>query len=304
MPQTKVPDEKILESYSRLKNVWKVGDEVGLCGQTVHQRLTKLGSINRLRILSDEDREIILKEYQEYADAGKLSELALRLNRDKPYICMKARELGLTNPRRKKLYSHEETAKRVKKYWQENGHPRGMLGKKHTEETKARIGATSAQKWASMSIAERRIFCVKRNKASFLSGKLYPPRLNASWKAAWREIGGVKKFYRSRWEANYARYLEWLKRMGNIRDWQHEPETFWFDKIRRGSASYLPDFKVTSPNGTVAYHEVKGWMDARSKTKLKRMKKYHPSVVIVLIEKKEYMEIKRKVSRLIEGWED
>lgn len=121
--------------------------------------------------------------------------------------------------------------------------------------------------------------------------------------AGWREIGGKRRYYRSLWEGNYARYLEWLKSRGAIADWEHEPEEFWFGGVKRGCVSYLPDFRVTELNGEVAYHEVKGWMDARSKTKISRMAKYHPGVKLVVIDKKQYAAIKAQVSRLVPGWE-
>lgn len=115
------------------------------------------------------------------------------------------------------------------------------------------------------------------------TGRLSPPHGRGSWKAAWREIGGQRKFFRSRWEANYARYLEWLKSQRKIIRWEHEPDVFWFEGLKRGCVSYLPDFKVTMADGTIEYHEVKGWMDAQSKTKLKRMAKYFPSVYVEVI---------------------
>lgn len=124
-----------------------------------------------------------------------------------------------------------------------------------------------------------------------------------TWKAGWREIGGKRCFFRSRWEANYARYLEWLKGLGNITDWQHEPHTFWFDGIKRGCVSYKPDFRVTTGE-RYEWHEVKGWMDARSKTTLARMCRYHPAEKIVVIRERDYLEIKNKVGRLCEGWEE
>ena len=63
------------------------------------------------------------------------------------------------------------------------------------------------------------------------------------------------------------------KDQGEILKWEYEPETFWFEKIKRGVRTYTPDFKVTEKDGSIIFHEVKGYMDARSKTKLKRMKK-------------------------------
>lgn len=121
--------------------------------------------------------------------------------------------------------------------------------------------------------------------------------------AGWREIGSIRKYFRSRWEANYGRYLEWLKANGAILEWQHEAKTFWFEGIKRGCVSYLPDFEVKSLNNTLQYHEVKGWMDPKSKTKLKRMAKYHPSVKVLVITKRQYQKLDRLFSRMIEGWE-
>ena len=130
-----------------------------------------------------------------------------------------------------------------------------------------------------------------------------PSNKKPTWKAGWRVIGKVKKYYRSKWEANFARYLQFLKNKGQIKSWQHEPETFWFEKIKRGCRSYLPDFKVVENSGKVVYYEIKGWMDAKSKTKLKRMAKYYPDINLVLIQKKQYQELNFKLSRLISGWE-
>tara|TARA_R110002126_G_scaffold52090_6_gene142029 strand:+ start:758 stop:1156 length:399 start_codon:yes stop_codon:yes gene_type:complete len=123
------------------------------------------------------------------------------------------------------------------------------------------------------------------------------------WKAAWREIGGVRKYYRSRWEANYARYLQWLKEQGQIDDWQHEPKTFWFEGIRRGCTSYLPDFRVVYANGKEEWHEVKGHMDAKSKTKIKRMAKFYPGVKLEVICVKRYRGIEKVMGRIIPDWE-
>jgi hypothetical protein len=134
-------------------------------------------------------------------------------------------------------------------------------------------------------------------------GVSFATKRSTTWKAGWREIGDKRKYYRSRWEANYARYLEWLKRRGEILSWEHEPETFWFEGIKRGCVSYLPDFKITDKDGTLEYHEVKGWMDPKSKTKIKRMAKYHPDVKLVVIKKSAYKKLESLLSRMITGWE-
>jgi hypothetical protein len=123
------------------------------------------------------------------------------------------------------------------------------------------------------------------------------------WKCGWSDIGGKHNFYRSRWERNYAHYLEWLKGLGEIKEWTHEPTTFWFEKIRRGTRCYIPDFLVIEKNGSEAYHEVKGWMDARSITKIKRMRIYHPKVKLIVIDSSAYKELSKSVKSMAPGWE-
>ena len=111
------------------------------------------------------------------------------------------------------------------------------------------------------------------------------------------------QYFRSAWEANWARYLNWLQSLKEIQGWAFEVKTFEFSKIRRGSRFYTPDFQVTNNDGSIEYHEVKGFMDPRSATKLKRMAKYFPDVRIVLIEKAAYTDVARKVGRMLPGWE-
>ncbi len=61
-----------------------------------------------------------------------------------------------------------------------------------------------------------------------------------------------------------------------IKEWEHEPQTFWFEEIRRGTRSYLPDFKITLANKSHYWVEVKGYFDRKSLTKIKRFRKYYP----------------------------
>lgn len=48
---------------------------------------------------------------------------------------------------------------------------------------------------------------------------------------------------------------------------------------------------MTELSGNVAYHEVKGWMDPRSVTKIDRMAKYYPDVRLIVIGKNEYKSV-------------
>jgi hypothetical protein len=116
---------------------------------------------------------------------------------------------------------------------------------------------------------------------------------------------------RSKMEANIARYLGWLVRQKQIARADYEPtddetgraEEFWFLDEPRGARSYRPDFKVWNNDGSVYYIEVKGWMDAKSKTKLARMAKYYPDVKIELWGIDKYRAIQKQVGRIIRNWE-
>ena len=57
--------------------------------------------------------------------------------------------------------------------------------------------------------------------------------------------------------------------------------------------SYTPDFKIYNWTGTIEYHEVKGYMDNKSKTKVKRMAKYYPSVFLKVVDQNNYKPIKK-----------
>lgn len=121
------------------------------------------------------------------------------------------------------------------------------------------------------------------------------------YKSGRREDIGI--FVRSAWEANYARFLNFLIKNGEIKAWEYEPDTFMFESIKRGTRSYTPDFKVFQNDGSFIYHEVKGWMSPTSITKLKRMKKYYPEVRVDVIDKHRYRDISKTVSKMIPHWE-
>lgn len=284
----KATDAQILEAYAELSSVVKVGRRLGMCGQSVHDRLVRLNAANHTMVFTDAEAQRVALDYNRMADEGRAWELAKELGRTPQYLCRQARKMGITRYKRDRPYLAEPTRIRKLEWFKRNPHPRGMLGKSHSDEFKDRQSERSFVRWHSMTKSEQNKFTAKSHR---------------SWKAGWRDVGGKKIFFRSRWEANYARYLEWLKGLGEIAKWEHEPHVFWFLEIKRGTRSYLPDFKITENNGSVVYHEVKGWMDPQSKTKIKRMAKYHPQVKLIVIGPKNYKALENMVSRLLVGWE-
>jgi len=163
---------------------------------------------------------------------------------------------------------------------------------------------------ATESRGKRSVFCstecsrehvtTKGNLTRHKMGFYKSQRLYTRGTKGWVELGDQRFFARSSWEANYGRYLEWLKTNGQIKSWRHEPTTFWFPGIKRGVLSYLPDFEVTADG--IEYHEVKGWMDAKSKTKIRRMAKYHPHIVLKVIDGPRYKALAKSLSSVVPGW--
>lgn len=261
----------------------------------------------RRRFTADET-ERLRREYGAAALDGRLDALAAEMGRTRSSLTSKAYELGITDAQAARGMAAAASAAKSRGVakWADRPHPRGFAGKTHTQEARERCTAATVAWWQSLSAEEKEARVVENLKAAIAkNGRIGPASADrgATWKAGWREIGGKRNYYRSRWEANYARYLEWLKVRGEIVDWVHEPETFWFEAIKRGVRSYLPDFRVFENDGSSKLHEVKGWMDSRSKTTLRRMAKYHPAETIIVVRERDYNSIARQLGRVIGGWE-
>lgn len=129
------------------------------------------------------------------------------------------------------------------------------------------------------------------------------PGLYGNIQRGWFDIGGEQMFFRSKWEANYALYLNFLVKQREILSWEFESDCFVFEKIKFGTRSYRPDFKVVKNNSDIEYHEVKGYMDKKSATKIKRMAKYYPHIRLILVEKDAYNSIKNSVGKMLKFYD-
>lgn len=299
----------------------EIAKYLGKTKGSIRNKCWRLGLVDTSDHWNDDQIDQLRQHYKktEYSKQLNLDAISLILGKLKSNVCRKAKELGLTNNSRNKLpiefqkirvarfKSQEDRSNYmssvIKNLWKANGHPKGALGMKHSDKTKEIISAKSKLAWENKTDDQKQEMIVKQMKTRVKNGTDVFERPGASWKSGWREIGGIRKYYRSKWEANYAYYLQWLKEKGQISDWLHEPITFWFEGVKRGCVSYLPDFWVQELNGAESYHEVKGWMDDRSKTKIKRMAKYHPKVKLIVIDSKGYASLKKSVQGLVPGWE-
>lgn len=276
----------------------------------VRNKCCELGLIKKVEPWTATEIQM-LKDF--YIKAGETAPINMHkleevFSRDKTNICRKARELGLpTSQHRKQTdetkIKYSENSKRMIR---ENGHPRGMKGKTHTQEFKEAASKRVTKEWQDPNSTFNSDDFRQRKSDYMTAAQAKNPLLRKGYS---RGKQGKRKdidnmYFRSSWEANYARYLNWLMANGNLYKWEYEPDTFWFESIKRGIRSYLPDFKLWDTKESVPYYvEIKGWMDDKSRTKLKRMAKYYPKVKVNVIERPEYKEIEKAVSGFIDGWE-
>lgn len=259
------------------------------------------------------------------AAGGRAIDLCIaevRLKRLRSNICRKARELGLglTDQHRPTYGGQlglplnetrlppemltERRAERQRRQFGRQGHPRGMLGKKHSRETLELLADKSRMRWADPESALNSEHAAQL-RSDHLVKRLRQPgsQMNNGYSRCRRghraDLGG--QFFRSAWEANYARYLSWQRSRGAISGWRYEARRFEFPD-RRGARSYLPDFEVTMPDGLVEWHEVKGWLDGPSKTRLKRFAKHYPDQRLVLIDA-AWFKSNGNLRQIVPHWE-
>jgi len=84
----------------------------------------------------------------------------------------------------------------------------------------------------------------------------------------------LKQYFRSKCEANIARYYKYIGEF-----YIYEYKEFEFKTIKRGQRYYKPDFYLPASDLWV---EVKGFLGTSDKTKLMRFKKYYPEEFVKL----------------------
>lgn len=313
---SEMTDREVWEMYQATKNKKVMCRSLHVTGRTLDKRFDAIGIKARKTFWTEEEIRSIRDYYSNTPpDLFKIENLAKSIGRSVDSVYLKAGRLGYGNSARQKNGSIRRAPPQLElpwRRWIKNEHPRGMKGKKHNAETIATISADSKKRWKEYKSNGTGLMSPEARLARSIKCSIGQSRLirlgggkntYSRCKRGYREDIG-EFYFRSAWEANIARYLNWLKAAGKLHRWEYESETFWFEKIRRGVRSYTPDFKVWDTLTSEPYFiEVKGWMDAKSKVKLKRMKKYHPGVRVDLLDQKRYEGIKRTISPLIPNWE-
>lgn len=290
----KVSDDALIESYARTQNIWKTGEEVGMCGQSVHERLSKLGIINKMNYWTEKDDRVLIKKYTQYKNENRLDELAKELGRTKQFICRKARVIGLTD---KNIHPMADKAKKklsikAKQWLKKKGHPKGYLGHKHNDAARAKISISSKRAWQDPnsrlnSDANRQRLSDSLHKR-MMNGDIDKFSIRGKHEVT---IAGHTYVFKSTWEVEIAKQLQLLTDNGFISKWGYETKHFEFKDIQRGIRSYCPDFEVTLPNGDTFYIEVKGWKMFTSMKRIQMFSERYPNVKLYLIDEKEYGNI-------------
>jgi len=93
------------------------------------------------------------------------------------------------------------------------------------------------------------------------------------------------------WETAYSRHLDTLKFSGDIKDFRFEPMRL----ILAPKTTYLPDFMVILPDGSIEIHEVKGFMREDAVVKFKLAAHLFPFWTFIMVRKTKdgWQEIKR-----------
>jgi hypothetical protein len=302
-------EDRVLESLYKELSYKRLGEVLGRSEASIRTHCYEKGFRKAPEDWTTTELHLLFSWYASNTGGRgdlNLDELAEILGRHKTNVCRKARELGLTDGSRPVGDLLLEAMSARSKAWHEvHEHPRGMLGKSQgpaarqavSEATRERSARTTKKAWRERGEKMVATKIERYGSGNPASGENAYSRC----KRGRREDLGIP-FFRSMWEANYARYLNLLVQKGKVIRWEYEPQTFVFHGVTRGAVSYLPDFKVWNADGTVAFHEVKGWMDGKSKTKLRRMKQFYPEVKLIVIGEKEYKAIS-EWAVLIPNWE-
>jgi hypothetical protein len=97
-------------------------------------------------------------------------------------------------------------------------------------------------------------------------------------------------YFFSRWEANFARLMNYL----NIQ-WIHQPKTFQLKSQKYTPDFYLPDFDI--------YIEVKNYLSDYSRNRDMQFRKAYPELKLILLLKEEYLALQNEYASKIKEWE-
>lgn len=134
-----------------------------------------------------------------------------------------------------------------------------------------------------------RKFCSNKCAMKVIGGEATSPKA-ARGKAGIRKDVSETIYFYSRWEANIARLFNYLGSK-----WIYQPRTF-----NLVSQNYTPDFYLPDYN---VYIEVKNFLWKYSEIRDKKFRELYSDINLILLLKKDYLELEKKYSQFIKNWE-
>jgi len=132
-------------------------------------------------------------------------------------------------------------------------------------------------------------YCSRMCAIKDVGGRPTSPRAARALAGVRLDISRTIYFF-SRWEANYARLMNFL----GIK-WVHQPRTFELLNQR-----YTPDFYLPE---TGTYVEIKNYLSPYSKRRDEEFRALYPDIPLRLILKEEYLKLQAKYAQKIPKWE-
>lgn len=135
----------------------------------------------------------------------------------------------------------------------------------------------------------KRKYCSNQCAMAITGGKPTSPKASRG-KAGIRKDISETIYFHSRWEANYARMLNYL----DIK-WEYEPKTFNLEV-----QNYTPDFYLPNEN---KYIEIKNFLWKYSIIRDEKFRTLYPDVILELLLKEDYLKLQEKYAKFIKNWE-
>ena len=311
---TKKEEQFIRDNWEGM-SIPEMASAMGRTTKAIRNKRWRMRLVSREKFWTSEEIEALRKLYSKEDGVLDLKSFAESTGHPAGNISRKAKELGL-DTRKKRPRKKKPPGELCEAYRMKIDHER-----RTPEEQKEYISQVRREQIRKNGHSRgKRVIRTCPNCGKFFDIENSSPTTHCSYecslvrprsiKSYTRGKGGKRpdlnnQYFRSRWEANYARYLNFLiKNNGDVAKWEYEADTFWFKNIQRGVRAYTPDFKIWDTNGNIEYHEVKGWDYPRGKTARKRMAKYYPLIKLILIDEDFFKALKRQgIDALIDGWE-
>jgi len=278
-----IKEKKLSEEHKRKigESIRRWHKEIGFSEETRR----RLSEINKGRIRSESSKRKVSE-----ANKGKI-----------------AWNKGLTKEDPRVRKSIEKSSATQRKLYKEGKLKSWNLGKHHTEETKRKISLKRKGKTYEEIMGIKKALQFKKRLSELgrrLTGKNNPMYGKVGEKNPHFGVPAKHGKYsfrkdlghncRSKWEANYARYL-----LFKGKRYSYEPKRFIIILPNGTKMTYTPDFLVDGKE----WYELKGWEDRSEIKKWKLFRQQYPDEKFVLIDHNTYKNLERIYKYIIPNWE-